>query len=229
MTLIVRISVGWVKGAVSWRKKPCLDRSLTMPTESQQPRTLRASVIDRFTLVATQPDQERKFPVGPESAKKLGYDLCEVDALPSAVTESFCGVGNPFSMGEPQPGQTVLDLGCGAGFDTLLAARRVGASGKVIGVDMTPEMIVKARNNPESLGLMNVEFVLGEIEDLPLQDASFDLVISNGVFNLCPDKPKVLGEIFRVLKPGGRLHMADILLELHVTPQEVASKGSWSD
>ena len=200
-----------------------------MPTQTQQPDNLRASVIYRFRKVAIAPDQETKFSVGPESAKKLGYDLCEVDALPSAVTESFCGVGNPFSMGEPQPGQTILDLGCGAGFDTLLAARRVGASGKVIGVDMTPEMIAKARTNAETLGLANVEFFLEEIEDLSIPDASVDLVISNGVFNLCSDKPKVLSEVFRVLKPGGRLHMADILLEPQVTPEEVASKGSWSD
>src|SRR5271165_3375756 len=200
-----------------------------MPTQSQQPDNLRASVIDRFRKVATAPDQERKFPVGPESAKKLGYDLCEVDSLPSAVTESFCGVGNPFLMGNPQPGQTILDLGCGAGFDKLLAARRVGASGMVVGIDMTPEMIAKARTNAKNMGQVNVAFVLGKIEDLPLPDASFDLVISNGVFNLCPDKPKVLSEVFRVLKPGGRLQMADILLELHVTPEEVASKGSWSD
>ncbi len=200
-----------------------------MPTQSQQPDNLRASVIDRFRKVAIAPDQERKFPVGPESAMKLGYDLCEVDALPSAVTESFCGVGNPFLLGQPLPDHRVLDLGCGAGFDTLLAAQMVGPNGKVIGVDMTPQMIVKARNNAENLGLMNVEFVLGEIEDLLLPDASFDLAISNGVFNLCPDKPRVLGEVFRVLKLSGRLQMADILLEPHVTPEEVASKGSWSD
>ena len=200
-----------------------------MPTQSQQPDNLRASVIDRFRKVATAPDQETKFPVGPESAKKLGYDPCEVDALPSAVTESFCGVGNPFSMGEPQPGQTILDLGCGAGFDTLLAAQRVGPNGKVIGIEMTPEMIVKARNNAETLGLANVELFLGEIEHLPLPDASVDLVISNGVFNLCPDKPKVLGEIFRVLSRAVGSRWQTSCLELHVTPQELASKGSWSD
>src|SRR5208337_318408 len=200
-----------------------------MPTQTQQPDNLRASVIDRFRKVATAPDQETKFPLGPESAKKLGYDASEVDSLPLSVTESFCGVGNPFLLGQPLPGDRVLDLGCGAGFDTLMAARRVGASGKVIGVDMTAEMIVKARINAENLGVMNVELVLGAIEHLPLPDASFDLVIFNGVFNLCPDKSRVLGEVFRVLKPGGRLQMADILLELHVTPQEVTSKGSWSD
>jgi SAM-dependent methyltransferase len=200
-----------------------------MPTIDAQEGDLRASVIDRFRRVATAPDQERKFPVGPQSAKRLGYDPAEVDALPGSVTESFCGVGNPLSLGEPQPGQTVLDLGCGSGFDTLLAARRVGASGKVIGVDITPEMIAKARSNADNLALMNVEFLLSEVEASPLTDSSVDLVISNRVFNLCPDKPRVLREVFRVLKPCGRLQMADILLESHVTPDEVASKGSWSD
>jgi arsenite methyltransferase len=201
----------------------------TMPIESEKPDNLRASVNDRFRRLAIAPDQERQFPVGPESAKKLGYVPAEVDSLPFAVTESFCGVGNPFSLGELEPGQTVVDLGCGAGFDTLLAARRVGTDGKVIGLDMTPEMIVKARRNASLLGVSNVMFLLGEIELLPLQDASVDLVISNGVLNLCPDKPRVLGEIFRVLKSGGCLRMADILLDPMVTPEEVAGKGSWSD
>jgi SAM-dependent methyltransferase len=200
-----------------------------MPATDPQVDALRASVIDRFRRVATAPDQERRFPVGPESAKKLGYDAVQIDALPGFVTESFWGVGNPFLMSEPLPGQTILDVGCGAGFDTLLAAQNVGPNGWVIGVDMTPQMIAKARCAAESLGLMNVEFLLGEVEALPLADSSVDLVISNGVFNLCPDKPRVLSEVFRVLKPGGRLQMADILLEPHVTPEEVASKGTWSD
>jgi arsenite methyltransferase len=199
-----------------------------MPTQPQQLDNLPASVIDRFSRIATTPNEERKFPVGPESAKRLGYQVAEVDSLLSAVTESFCGVGNPFSLGDLEPGQTIVDLGCGAGFDTLLAARRVETSGKVIGVDMTPEMVGKARRNASLLGVTNVMFLLGEIESLPLQDASVDLVISNGVLNLCPDKPRVLGEIFLVLKPGGRLQMADILLEPKITPEEVAVKGSWS-
>jgi arsenite methyltransferase len=200
-----------------------------MIDNAKQPDDLRASVIDRFRRVAIAPEHERKFPVGLDSAKKLGYDPAEVDALPASVTGSFCGMGNPFTLGDPLSGQTVLDLGCGAGFDTLLAAQRMSATGKVIGVDMTPEMIAKARTNAEKLGLVNVELVQEAIEDLPLPDASFDLVISNGVFNLCPDKPRVLREVFRVLKPGGRLQMADILLEAHVAPEEVSSKGSWSD
>jgi arsenite methyltransferase len=200
-----------------------------MPTNTPRRDALRASVIDRFRRVVTAPDKERKFPVGPESAKRLGYDASEVDSLPHSLTESFCGVGNPFLLGEPEAGQTVLDLGCGAGFDTLLAAQRVGPNGKVIGIDMTPEMITKARLNASLLSVTNVDFIQGEIESLPLPVASVDLVISNGVFNLCPDKPRVLSEVFRVLKPGGRLQMADILLEPHVTTEEVASKGSWSD
>ena len=200
-----------------------------MPHETSHPEDLRASVIDRFSRIATAPEQERRFPVGPESAKRLGYDASEVDALPASLTESFCGVGNPLALSGPHSGLVVLDLGCGAGFDTLLAARKVGPSGKVIGIDMTPEMLAKACHNASLLDVTNVEFLRGEIESLPLPDASVDLVISNGVFNLCPDKTRVLGEVFRVLKPGGRLQMAHILLEPHVTPEEVASKGSWSD
>lgn len=200
-----------------------------MPMDRPRPGDLRASVLDRFSRVATAPEQERTFPVGPESTKALGYDAAEVDALPSSATQSFCGVGNPLSLGDPEPGQTVLDLGCGAGFDTLLAARRVGPTGRAIGMDMTPEMIAKARKNAEALVLENVELLLAEVERLPVHDRSVDLVISNGVFNRCPVKPAVLAEVFRVLKSGGWLQMADILLEPQVMPEEVASRGSWSD
>jgi arsenite methyltransferase len=190
---------------------------------------IRAAVEERFAQVARSPDQEKKFPVGPASAKKLGYDPREIDALPPSVTESFCGVGNPLGLGEVGPGQAVLDLGSGAGLDSLLAARRVGPTGKVVGVDLCPEMVEKARRNASLLGLHNVEFVQAGIENLPLPDASVDVVISNGVLNLCPDKPAVLAEAFRVLRPGGRLQTADVLLHDDVTPEEVAHKGEWSD
>src|SRR6516225_8676090 len=133
------------------------------------------------------------------------------------------------ALGEVRPGQTVLDLGSGAGMASLLAARRVGPSGKVVGVDLCPAMVEKARRNASLLGLHNVEFVHAAIEKLPLPDASVDVVISNGVFNLCPDEPGVLAEALRVLRPGGRLQMADILLHEDVTPEEVAHKGEWSD
>jgi arsenite methyltransferase len=196
---------------------------------SQTSDDLRVAVKQRFAAVASSPGQERKFPVGPASAKKLGYDPNEIEALPASVTESFCGVGNPLCLGEILAGQTVLDLGSGPGMDSLLAARRVGPSGKVVGIDMCQEMVEKARHNAELLGLKNVEFVNTGIEKLPLPNGWVDVVISNGVFNLCPDKPTVLAEAFRVLRPGGRFQMADILLEEGVTPEEVAKKGTWSD
>lgn len=197
-----------------------------MPDSNAEPWT---TVKERFAKVALSPDQEKKFPVGPASAKKLGYDPKEIDSLPASVTESFCGVGNPLGLGEVRPGQTLLELGSGPGMDSLFAARRVGPTGKVVCVDMCVEMIAKAKHNAEVLGLNNVEFVNAGIEKLPLPDESVDVVISNGIFNLCPDKPRVLVEAFRVLRPGGRLQMAEILLEVGVTLEEVAKKGSWSD
>ena len=197
-----------------------------MPTTAS---VIRAAVEQRFAQVARSPGEEKKFPVGTASTKKLGYDSHEMDSLPPSVTESFCGTGNPLGLGELCSGQTVLDLGSGAGLDSLLAARRVGPTGKVVGVDLSPEMVEKARCNAELLGLQNVEFVRAEIERLPLLNDSVDIVISNGVFNLCTNKPGVLAEAFRVLRPSGRLQMADILLHEDVTPEEVAHKGEWSD
>jgi SAM-dependent methyltransferase len=197
-----------------------------MPTTAEE---IHAAVEQRFAQVARSPEQERKFPVGPASAKKLGYDPQEIDALPTSVTESFCGVGNPLGLGTIHPGQIVLDLGSGPGLDSLLATRRVGPTGKVVGVDLCPEMVEKARRNADLLALRNVEFVQAGVEKVPLPDGSVDVVISNGVFNLCPEKPGVLAEAFRVLRPGGRLQMADILLHEDVTPEEVADKGEWSD
>lgn len=193
------------------------------------PEEVRRMVEDRFVRIAATPRDEQKFPVGPESAKALGYDADEIQALPPSVTESFCGVGNPLGLGKLQAGETVLDLGCGAGLDCILAARRVGPTGKTIGVDMTVAMLDKARHNAGSLGLENVEFHQGHLEQLPLKDDSVDVAMTNGVFNLCPDKPKALSEVLRVLRPGGRLQMADILLHDDVAPEEVAKKGTWSD
>jgi SAM-dependent methyltransferase len=190
---------------------------------------IRASVRERFGAIAATPEREKKFPVGPESAKNLGYDAEAIDRLPGSVTESFAGVGNPLCLGDIRPGETVLDLGSGAGLDCFLAAARVGPSGRIVGVDLTEEMFEKARKNATALGVRNVEFLCGPIEELPLEDGVAHVAISNGVFNLCPDKPRALAETARVLRPGGRLLMADILLEDRVTPEEVARLGTWSD
>ncbi len=195
----------------------------------ETPDQIRAKIEERFVKVACSPHENQPFLIGPNSAKTLGYDAAEIDALPPSVTESFAGVGNPLGLGEITPGQTVLDLGSGAGMDSILAARRVGPSGKVIGVDVTEAMLDKAGRNASSLGLENVEFRRAEADSLPVPDGAVDVVISNGVFNLCLDKMGVLAEVFRALKPGGRLQMADILLDGDVTPQEVERNGAWSD
>jgi SAM-dependent methyltransferase len=189
---------------------------------------IQALVQERFGRIATAPERDRRL-IGPLAAKSLGYDANVVDSLPRSVTESFAGVGNPLSLGLVQPGETVLDLGSGAGLDSILAARRVGPSGRVIGIDLTPEMVEKACHSVQALGLTNVKFHRSMVEDLPLEDETVDVALCNGLFNLCPDKPKALAEVSRVLKPGGRLLMADVLLEDHVTPEEVARKGTWSE
>jgi len=196
---------------------------------NEPPGNLETAVRERFAALARDPTQEHRFPVGPDSAKWLGYSEHEIDSLPGTATESFAGVGNPFSLGELRTGQSVLDLGCGAGMDSILAAQRIGPTGKVVGIDMVEAMLAKARRNAQVVGIANVEFRAGHADALSVPAESIDVVITNGVFNLCTDKPKVIAELFRVLKPGGRLQMADILLEPHVTPDELAGKGSWSD
>ena len=196
---------------------------------SLQDTEIKKQIRERFANVARSPENERVFPVGSESAKQLGYDANEIDGLPAEVTESFSGVGNPLSLGSIATGQAVLDLGCGAGLDSILAARRVGLSGTVVGIDMTTEMLDKAKRNAVAAGVGNTGFHLGEADDLPIEDEAVDVVVSNGVFNLCLEKPKVLSELRRVLRPGGHLQMADILLHDDVTPEDVADKGTWSD
>ncbi|MBI2806252.1 MAG: methyltransferase domain-containing protein [Planctomycetes bacterium] len=195
----------------------------------EAPANLETAVKDRFAALARDPSQEHRFPIGPDSAKRLGYSAKEINSLPGGATESFAGVGNPFSLGDLRSGQSVLDLGCGAGMDSILAAQRVGPTGTVIGIDMVDEMLAKARRNTVAVAVANVHFRVGHADALPVPAESIDVVITNGVFNLCADKPKVVAELFRVLRPGGRLQMADILLEPHVTPEELAGKGSWSD
>jgi arsenite methyltransferase len=189
---------------------------------------LRREIRREYELVASQPEHGFHFHTGRPLARMLGYSAIETDDLPDAVIESFAGVGNPFIFGQAQSGQTVVEIGSGAGFDAVLAARQVGSSGRVIGVDMTPAMLEKARANASALHLGHLEFREGYAEALPLDDASADVVISNGVINLSPDKSAVFHEIERVLRPGGRLQMADIALEKAVPQSAKENIDLWT-
>jgi arsenite methyltransferase len=189
---------------------------------------LRWAIQEEYAEVAACPLKGFHFHTGRFLAARLGYPEERVAALPDAVVESFAGVGNPFTWGDPTAGETVLDLGSGAGFDILQAAAMVGPAGCAIGVDMTPAMLEKARGNAALLGLANAEFREGYLEALPVADASVDLVISNGVVNLCPDKATALAEAFRVLKPGGRMHLSDIVVASTVPEDAKADISLWT-
>jgi arsenite methyltransferase len=175
-----------------------------------EPGALRAQVQRKYREVALDPGAQFHFHTGRPLAARLGYPDAVVDRLPEAAVESFAGVGSPFALRALSPGQRVVDVGCGAGFDTLVAADQVGPTGRVVGVDMTPEMLVKARRSVAALGLEHVDVREGLAERLPVDDGWADVVISNGVINLCADKAAVFAEIRRVLRPGGVLQFADI-------------------
>lgn len=181
-----------------------------MSSSFVEPEALRAEVQDKYRHVAKDPHGDHHFHTGRVLAERLGYPLAVVDAMPDPVVESFAGVGNPFSLQPLQLGERVVDVGSGAGLDTLLAAEQIGAEGAVVGVDMTDVMLDKARANAALVGVGNVEFRHGYAEHLPVADGWADAVISNGSLNLCADKRAVFGEIQRVLRPGGRLQFADI-------------------
>jgi arsenite methyltransferase len=174
------------------------------------PVALREEVKSKYRDVACNPRGEYHFHTGKPLAKRLGYDMAVVDRMPDAAVESFAGVANPFSLHHLERGEKVVDAGSGAGFDCFIAAQQVGPSGRVVGVDMLPEMLEKSRATARRIELGNVEFREGILEELPVEDSWADVVISNGVMNLCADKKRAFEEIWRVLRPGGRLQFADI-------------------
>lgn len=186
--------------------------ALTCPVDFDTQR-LQREVASIYGRVASEPNGEFHFHRGPHyAAEFLGYNLDELLALPQETTASFAGIGNPHRIGPISAGETVLDVGCGAGMDLLLAAKKVGQTGKAIGVDMTPSMVERARAGASAAGLSNLEIRQGEAEALPVEDSSVDVIISNGVLNLTPDKIKAFRELARVLRPGGRLYLADITI-----------------
>lgn len=189
---------------------------------------LRCAISTEYRDVALNPQKGFHFHTGRPLAKILGYDDELIKTVPESSINSFAGTGNPFSLGAIRLGERVVDVGCGAGFDSFITAHMVGDSGRVIGIDMTPEMLEKALRATEAAGLSNIEFRKGVAEELPVDDQWADVVISNGVVNLCPDKLAVFREMYRVLKPGGRLQIADILVEKAVPEKAKQDIALWT-
>lgn len=189
---------------------------------------LRAEIKAKYTEVALEPEKGFHFHTGKPLVRMLAYTDDVVAWLPESTVASFAGTGNPFTMGELKPGETVVDIGCGAGFDSLQAARQVGPTGSVIAVDMTDAMLAKTRSAAVQLGLKNIEARQGYAESLPVEDAMADVVISNGVINLTPDKTAVMSEVWRILKPGGRFQVADIAVYRPVPQDAKDDINLWS-
>jgi arsenite methyltransferase len=192
----------------------------------QEVATIREGIAAKYRKVAVSPEGLFRYPTGEESARGLGYPPELLPAIPPACGERFVGVGNPFALCPIHPGEAVLDLGCGAGFDSFVAAQLVGTAGRVAGVDMSAEMVAVAAAGLREVTFPQIEFRVAEVEALPFPDASFDIALSNGVLNLIPDKAAALREIFRVLRPGGRLQACDIGLVGDQMPPDTAQ---WSD
>jgi arsenite methyltransferase len=192
-------------------------------------KKIEDGIANKYARVAANPEGHFTYPTGRAGLTELKYDPVIVRSLPPAAVDSYCGVGNPFSLGPIYEGEKVLDIGCGGGLDTMIAAQLVGPSGRVVGIDIGTKMLERARQNLQDSDLENVTFQEAGAEDLPFPDQSFDVVISNGVFNLVPGKAKALAEVFRVLKPGGRVMMADQFLVGDLPKDPKAKIASWAN
>lgn len=192
------------------------------------PAQLREQVKSKYREVAIDPHGDYHFHTGRPLARRLGYSDSVVDAMPDAAVESFAGVANPFSTQPLAAGERVVDAGSGAGFDCFIAAHQVGREGRVIGIDMLDEMLARSRAAAQQMGLEQVEFRQGLIEDMPVEDGWADVVISNGVINLCADKRQAFQEIWRVLRPGGRLQFADIANSKPVPQSAISNIDLWT-
>ena len=187
---------------------------------------IREGIAEKYRKVAVSPAGLFRYSTGEASAKTLGYPAEFLTGVPPAVRERFVGVGNPFSLGTIRPRESLLDLGCGAGFDALIAAQLVGSSGQVVGIDLSPEMIAVGKMELSVTTFPQTELLVGDVEAMPFRDALFDMALSNGVLNLIPDKPGAVREIYRVLRPGGSLQACDIGL---VGDRPPPDKAAWSD
>jgi len=188
---------------------------------------LKSEIKKTYSAVSQEPERDFIFPTGRDWAEDLGYPA-ELANVPDSAVESFAGVANPWTMGRLAAGERVLDLGSGAGTDSLVAAQMVVPDGRVTGIDMTSAMLAKARAAAAEMGVTNVEFVEGEAEGLPFADASFDVVISNGVIDLIPDKDAVFAELYRVLAPGGRMQIADVTIQNPVSEEGRRNIDLWT-
>jgi arsenite methyltransferase len=189
---------------------------------------LKCEIKKTYARVSQEPEEDFIFPTGRAWIFDLGYPPDLVGRVPEAAAESFAGVANPFALGTLERGEAVLDIGSGAGNDSLVAAQMVGPEGSVTGLDMTPEMLAKARAAAADMGATNATFVEGEAENLPFEDETFDVVISNGVIDLIPDKDAVYSEIHRVLRPGGRIQVADVTIQNPVSEEGRRKIDLWT-
>jgi len=189
---------------------------------------LKCEIKKTYARVSEEPAEDFVFPKGRAWALDLGYPAELVARVPESSAASFAGVANPFALGALNPGERVLDVGSGAGTDSLVAAQMVGPAGRVVGIDMTPEMLAKARAGAAEMGAAHVTFLEGEAERLPFPDGSFDVVISNGVIDLIPDKDAVFSEIHRVLAPGGRIQVADVTIQRPVSEEGRRNIDLWT-